>query len=182
MAIVHDSDASWRDYKVSMQAQFVDIGFVDAIGVQLRTDDYLLSSGPRSGQGYQLTVAGPRGWDDGGNYIYLSRLDFRLGSPIDEIIFGRVDMAVPTTPMLIEASLIGGHIEIWVDHAKLFDVVDPDPLRFGGVGVFGTWESESRYDNVRVTSIPEPANAWTAGLGLAAITLVTRWSRRRKHG
>lgn len=181
MAIVHDSDSSWRNYKVSMRAQFVDTGFVDDFGVQLRTDDFLLSSGPRSGQAYQLTVYGPRGWDFGGNLVVFSRLDFRPGSPIDEIQFGSVHMAVPTTPMLIEASLIGGHIQVWIDHAKIFDFVDPDPLKAGGVGVLGIWESESRFDNVRVSSIPEPATAWTAGLGLVAL-MATAHRRRGRDG
>lgn len=178
LATVHDGDRSWRNFKVSMQAQFVDIGFVDNFGLHFRADNFETSSDGRQGLAYQLDIVGPRGWDDGGNHVVLIRSGFDGGAPQD-ILLGDVHMVVPTSEMLIEATLIGGHIQIWIDHAKIFDVVDPHPLAGGGVGIHAIWESEARFDNVRVTSIPEPSTAWTAGLGLAALAGMARWSRRR---
>jgi hypothetical protein len=47
-------------------------------------------------------------------------------------------------------------MRVWVDGASTIDVVDPHPLLFGGIGVHNLWESEGRYDDVVVNSLPTP--------------------------
>jgi hypothetical protein len=179
LALVHDSDPTWTNYTVSMLAQFVDIGFVDHLSVVFRSNDFIVSSGLRSGQAYELSINGPRGWGLPGeaNHVVFGRADLRPGAAIPWNVLGDLHMDVPTAPMLIEASLDGGRFQIWIDHQKIFDLVDPDPLAAGGVGVHGIWESEARIDNVRIVAIPEPSSVSMAALGVAAIA----WIRRRRQ-
>lgn len=181
MAIVHDSDASWADYKVSVEAQFVDIGFVDSLWLLLRTDNYLHSSGPNTGLAYHLSINGPRGWGLPGeaNHIVLSRANYSV-FPWPHVTLGDVHMPVSTDPMLIEARLTGGHIQVWIDHVSIFDVTDPNPLPAGGVGVGAIWETEARYDNLRVTAVPELPAALLVVLGLTQLGVAV--GRRRTRG
>jgi hypothetical protein len=47
--------------------------------------------------------------------------------------------------------LTGGRIQILVNDVPVVDVVDPDPIPFGGVGVGAIWETATWFDDILVT-------------------------------
>ncbi|MGR0481983.1 MAG: thrombospondin type 3 repeat-containing protein [Candidatus Electronema sp. V4] len=56
--------------------------------------------------------------------------------------------------MDIVVSIVGNRIILSVNGQQVFDVTDPDPLGFGGVGILTAWNSTtSRFDNFKVTKI-----------------------------
>src|SRR5437667_395398 len=81
------------------------------------------------------------------NKIILSR-----STPaITELI--RVDWPLSHDPMQLEIALDGGRIQLWINGVSVFDVVDPNPLPFGGIGVHTVWEAAARFDDIVVTSL-----------------------------
>jgi|GEM_PF-2715535 len=145
MAVVHDSDSNWTDYTLSLTVDPIEnsSSWTHA-NVLFRTDNYVRSSGPSSGRAYQLDI---KGWENR-VVLYRSNNDTHNHQLLAELY----PFSVPAGPMDVIVSVEGGHIQVWFDGLLVVDVVDPNPLLFGGVGVHNIWESEARYDNIIVES------------------------------
>ena len=72
-------------------------------------------------------------------------------------------------------SLVGGNIKISADGQQIMNVVDPNPLAYGGVGIHAIWESEARFDNIRV--IPEPSAGVLLGVILFGLVVRVRTAK-----
>ena len=171
MAIVHDSDHSWSNYSVSLNADFVqgslsnfDIGKTwNDFTLLLRTDNFSRTSASGTGRAYQLTFQSstPSGFSDN---ISLTRTDYDTRSFV-RLFTQPLDIGID--PVLINVSLINENIKLMVDNELIFDLADPDPLLYGGVGIHAIWEAEARIDNIRI--VPTPG---TILIVLSALPLV----------
>jgi hypothetical protein len=159
-AMIHDNDPTWRDYVLSARMEPLDSPWTVAT-LLMRTQGYDRSSAGTTGNAYQL--------------IFSNRLNSGgTGSgPINQVSFNRVMCGNgPCTnvelanhqlnynqigPIDATVRLLGDRIALSVDGALIFNIQDPDPLRYGGVGIHNVWESHARYDNFQVSSVPLPA-------------------------
>jgi len=164
LAVVHDSDPDWTDYEVTLRIDPLDNPPWNQANLLLRTDNFLRSSGPHHGRAYQLEFYGPLGFDFHG--IMLRRADLDIN---EEVFLAEIPIELPGGPFDARVKLEGPRIRTWLDGTLMFDVVDPEPLLFGGIGVHNLWESEARYDDIVV--VPEPA---TLVLMLLALGLIHR--------
>ena len=147
-ALVHDGDVNWRNYSVSLTADFTPRTPWDNFNILLRADGFSRSSAGGSGNAYQLNFSGSSGWGSGGQSVSLTRSQ---GTQNTDLFVG------PWTPLgpsaNIVASLDEGHIQVSVDGKKIIDLADPSPLLYGGIGVHAIWESEAQFDNIVVKEI-----------------------------
>jgi len=146
---VHDGDACWKDYTVSVKAGFAAGSEWDYFNLLMRVNGYRRSSGGSFGDGYELEGVGTTGWSEVAdrNVFHLRRQ--RNGIAVE---LARVPFVFPAQPVEIAATLIGGHITVHVDDTLLIDVIDSAPLQYGGVGVHSIWESEAVFDDLLVTA------------------------------
>lgn len=150
LAIVHDSDPMWTDYTVSVTAGFVNGTPWEHFNIILHTDGFERGSGVANGKGYQLEFLGQAGWlPSEANRIVLTRTDLTIPSWIT--LYDQ-PWSPPNSPMTLTVSLAGGRIQLWLNNQPIFDVTDPHPLPFGGVGLHTIWEAAARFDNVVVTA------------------------------
>jgi len=156
MAVVHDSDSSWTDYKVSFTAQFSPGTPWERFCILLRTDNYIRTSAGSTGKAYQLRVVGPNYPDSTASTIFLDHVDQDTGSTVT--LFSQEWDGVSTEPMDFVVSLIGGRIRLTLDGEEVFDITDPDPLLSGGAGVHAVWEAEARFDNFKITALDKERN------------------------
>jgi Ca2+-binding RTX toxin-like protein len=151
-ALVHDSDTSWRNYRLSLTADFVNGSPWEQFTVLFRTNNFNRSSAGTSGDAYQLAFYGVTGWTPGGEpklkSFDLTRI--RNGQPT---LLVQEDWNSSETPTDIVVNVDGSHIQVSLNGASVIDLVDPDPLLFGGIGVHNIWESEGRYDNFIVKQV-----------------------------
>jgi len=66
----------------------------------------------------------------------------------------------------LKVTVIGNHIQCYIDSIKVFDVVDASsPLSSGDIG-FRTWDyaTDAEFDNVRVMNIENPLSGWNVHL------------------
>lgn len=177
LIVAHDGDPLWQDYRVRLSVDFVAGTPWEHANVVLRTDHFKRdSSGSPSGSGYELEFFGNNGWLPGDqDVIQLIRTDNAIGS---SIALFRAHWALPSHPFFVDVSLQGGRISLLVDEQPVFDLVDPAPLRSGGLGLHAIWEAEARFDGVYVTAVPEPETAAMLGAGLLCLA----WLARRRCG
>ena len=172
LTLTHDSDPSWRDYRVRLFVDFVAGTEWEHANVVLRADQFVITSAETSGSGYLLDFRGD-GWSAGrGNWIALVRNDRGI---ITELL--RLDWDAPSHPFFVDVSLIANRITLSVDEQPMFDFADPKPLLFGGVGLSTVWESEARFDSVYISIIPEPHSNWMMSIGLVAVVMISRLRR-----
>lgn len=151
MAVVHDSDPSWQNYTLSLTADFVPESPWQRICVLAKTDNYLRTSAGTSGSAYQLTLFGPDYPENIGKtpFLIFNRIDSDADTQIELV---RLEWPLTTSPMFVELSFIDDRIVLSIDEQFAFDIIDPDPLIYGGVGIHAVWESEARFDDIKVTS------------------------------
>lgn len=158
VVVLKDSDPSWTDYSVRMKADFADGTPWDNFAVVLRADGYETSSDGHYGSGYFINVNGVRGWDaPNRSQIEL----FRFVAPDlwnRQLIEVAYDLPADGAEFIFAVE--GGRIRAWADGALLFDVTDPDPLPFGGLGLHTIWESHARFDDVLVVAGSPEAAGW----------------------
>ncbi len=157
MAVVHDGDQNWRDYTLSLKAQFVEnpnFGTIDNFTILVRTVNFVRSSEQHSGKAYQIIFNGI-GWGppDGPNTVKLIRSDYDIGSDTTLVT---QDFPLSLDPMNLTITVNGPRIQLWIDDKKVFDVTDRDPFLYGGIGVHAIWETEARFDDVVVLPTNDP--------------------------
>ncbi len=152
MAVVHDADHQWQDYKLSLKAQFVQSTIWNTFTLLLRTNNFVRSSAGTSGSAYQLSFNGKGGGDWIFNQILLDRIDCTSGT-CSVVNLITKDVTLPLDPMNLEAAVRGAHIDLSLNGSLIFDVIDPNPLPYGGIGVHAIWEAEARFDDVVVSTL-----------------------------
>jgi probable HAF family extracellular repeat protein len=151
MAVVHDGDQNWKDYTLSLKAQFVqtpDYYDVNDFTILVRTVNFVRSSEQNSGRAYQIIFNG-KGYDWTPNQVVLIRSDYDIGSDTTLVT---QDFPLSLDPMNLTITVKGPRIQLWIDGKIVFDVTDPDPFLYGGVGVHAIWETEARFDNLVVST------------------------------
>ncbi len=151
MAVVHDSDPSWTDYTVAITAEWVPGTPWENFTLPLRSDGFYRSSAGSSGSAYQLHIDGA-----GGFPWSIPRVGLTRSTGQSNVELFHQDYPIPSGSMELLISLTGGRIQLWIDGQPVFDVIDPDPLLFGGVGVHAIWEAEARFDNLVVCASEAP--------------------------
>jgi hypothetical protein len=161
MALVHDGDTSWTNYTVSLTADFASGTPWETVGVLFRTNNFKRSSDGNSGDAYLFGLNGIDGWDPA-NINNMFFLRYRNGQPT--LLYETTNVwNSSNAPADIVISLNDGHIQVSLDGENVIDLVDPDPLLFGGIGVFNIWESEGQYDNFIVQQVTVEAIIGTPG-------------------
>lgn len=151
LAIVHDSDPGWTDYGVSVTVAFGHQTPWEHANVILRSDGFYRGSNGAEGTAYQLEFYGHKGWlPNERNRITLIRTDHVAPKWVTLYAGG---WTPPVGHFDVKVCLEGGRIRLWVDKQPVFDVTDPEPFLFGGVGLHTVWEARSWYDNVVVAKV-----------------------------
>lgn len=146
LTVVHDSDASWSNYTVSVLGQFLP-GSWQHMNLVLRSNGFYRTSAGSGGSAYQLELTGSGfGQPD---MVTLTRTTAAGSTTLAQVAF-----ALPDDPMQIVATV--DHDRIWasINGQLIFSLIDPNPLQFGGVGLHTIWESSARWDNFQVNGIP----------------------------
>ncbi len=173
LIITHDSDPNWINYHISMVADFVEGSLSgydpgktwNNFTLVFRSDNFSRSSDGGTGRGYQLMFNGnspDTNWQEG---IRLQRNDYDTGSVA---VLYEQPWSFGVDPMAIDLSVNGNEINFTLDGTQVFDIIDPDPLPYGGVGFHTIWESESRMDSITVVSTPASLWILVAPLGWLA--------------
>lgn len=155
MAVVHDSDTSWVNYELSITVDPLETSSWTHANVLFRTDNFIRAAGICQGRAYQLQIyrRGSEGeiFQGTPNYVSLHRTDY--DSAIS-FLLGEVSRVLSPDPMEVKVRLMDDHILVSIDDVTFIDVIDPDPLPYGGIGIHAIWETEARFDNVLVHKIP----------------------------
>jgi hypothetical protein len=167
MAIVHDGDENWTNYQYAVTVESLP-GEHEHFNILFRTDGFSRYSDGSSGNGYQLNFNGYA------SSVQLSRVVDGVNTALWQQPWNNTSDIVD---ILIDVS--GDRIRAFTNNDILFDIVDPSPLLYGGIGMHTIWEAESRFDNVFVETIPLPATAWLFGSGLLGLIA---WRRTKIQG
>lgn len=82
---------------------------------------------------------------------------------------------------VVDIWAIGNHIQIAINGTQLIDVIDPNPILTGGVGLGAIWESHVRYDYAAVEDIPPIPEPETYAMLLVGLGLLGFMTHRRKE-
>jgi len=172
VVVLNDSDPTWTDYSVRLKADFADGTPWENFALVLRADDFETSSGGHYGSGYFINFNGSAGWDSADrNQVEL----FRFVAPdLWNRMMIETPYVMPEDGAELIAAVEGGRVRLWADGDLLFDVTDPNPLPFGGLGLHTIWESEARFDDVLVVAASPEDAGWLSPpppSGAAAISL-----------
>lgn len=163
MGLVHDGDTSWTDYQYSVTVDTL-AGQWEHFNLIFRSDGFSRYSDGSSGNGYQLNFA---------DYSSLLTLSRRIDGI--ETILLQQSWNTESDEMNILLDVSGGRIQAYLDNNLLFDIVDSSPLLYGGIGVHTVWESESRFDNILVETVPLPSSVCFFAFGFLGLMLGRRW-------
>jgi hypothetical protein len=173
-AFVNDGNSSWQDYTLSMRVDPIPTSpdWEDA-RVFFRTSNINANYYGVSGNYYTLNLRGPfHGRGDGPTpVISLYRVN---GSSLYSLFQEAPAPYVGSDPMDLEITLNGARIQVSLDGNDIIDVIDPDPLLSGGIGIGAVWEAEARFDDIVVTVVPVPGSFLLLGTGLVFIRSLTK--------
>jgi hypothetical protein len=157
--IVADEGGDWTDYRV--KTRFVAEGGGNnwyRAHLYFRVAD--VHGWPATGSYYAVSMVTPiYGSSEGPgigvyrikNGVYTSLGQLGKADPELQGVFDNFDNT-------IEVEADGDHIRVWANKTTgpktlMFDLVDPDPISEGGVGLGAVWESRTRFDYVSVRSL-----------------------------
>lgn len=146
-AFVHDGDMSWTDYTLSLKVDPLQTGSWERATVFFRTSDIVATTYGVTGNYYRLEIIGPG--DTDGQRISLSR---KTNSGSSEVLFNE-QCSTSSDPMVFEIAVTVGTIQVCLNGAEIINLVDTNPLLYGGIGVGAIWEAEAKFDDIVVNSI-----------------------------
>ena len=185
-AVVHDGDLSWTDYSLQLQVDPIPTtgawpDELERCSIWVRTRDAQSVPIGFGLQGYRIRFFGPSDFDFFGlGALQLLRVDDVSTELLDDVVG-----IASGGPMDVEVQVHGPQIQVWVDEQPVFDVTDPDPLLFGGIGFGAVWETHCRIDDAVVAELvgPVPATSTGAFVAMALLSmLVSALLIWRRHG
>lgn len=145
-SVTHAGDTSWDDYVLKAQIRMQPSPWSQGellFRVGAQTSPSCLPVG------YRLSVWGE--YDPGVPRLGLMRYDATGGVLLASVIGAKESNIWSTTDMVdVKVRVNGPRIRVWIGDQEVISVVDPAPLRSGGVGVMGIWEATPSFDNIRV--------------------------------
>lgn len=158
-AAVHTNDSTWTDYVYNLTVEPI-ITDHNGMGwdfwqnayIYFRVTDWFdngISSGP---VGYMLGIQGPHhGLDPSiqGTFSLSSRPNTFSSHLLYQSDLG----VIPDGPINFSIWLCGPRIMIAINGNIIADVIDPEPILYGGIAVGAVWETEARFDNISVTGV-----------------------------
>ncbi|MHB8080316.1 MAG: family 16 glycoside hydrolase [Candidatus Krumholzibacteriia bacterium] len=112
--------------------------------VFFRVEDY---HGLDEGRFYYTWISTPL-WGGGGDWDI--GLDRHTESGVETLAVVSNPACLNGQDNLIEVTVSGGHIVMRVNDQIAVDVVDPNPVLTGGVGLGSVWEARTRFDYAQV--------------------------------
>lgn len=162
-ALVHDNDTAWTNYKLEASVQM--LGPWTNATLLLRSQGYSRSSGGSAGQAYELAFLDQGAMVGPINRVTLTRVDCRFTCTATELASSPFALD-RNASFNVTALLIGGHIQVTANGLPVIDVNDANPITYGGIGIHSIWETHNRFDNFKVTAVPEPESFVLLGSGL----------------
>lgn len=158
MVLTHDADQNWKNYTFTVKAQFVQTGDPNGneFNILVRTNHFARDSEKCTGQAYQITFNGVGGYYP--SLVMLWRSDYDIGGGCygdSFILLAKRSMPLSLGTNDVKVTVLGPRIQLWIEGDKIFDVTDPNPFLYGGVGLHTNWELSSRFDDVQVVSEDE---------------------------
>jgi hypothetical protein len=157
MAVVQDSNMSWKNYVLSITVDPLENGSSWTFAnVLFRTDNFVHSSSVQSGRAYELQIFcydGSIVACDLPNYVGLIRTDYTTSS--STTLFSDDDSPfLSADPMEVMIRVVDANILVKINGNTIFNGTDPDPFLYGGIGIHAIWETKARFDNVLVYEFP----------------------------
>jgi len=145
-AVVHDADISWTDYTFTVTADGILSmgGAVEDFILLFRTRDVSYATTGVDGYYYRLDVAmaGLEGFT-----LYR----FNGLASTSTVLYRNAEPIESDLPIAVKIKVTGPRIQVWFDAKPVIDVIDSNPLLYGGIGLGAVWETEARFDDVVVS-------------------------------
>ncbi|MHC5075593.1 MAG: PEP-CTERM sorting domain-containing protein [Planctomycetota bacterium] len=152
LAVVHEGDTTWSDYTFSLTVDTIlmENGW-DFADLVFRASNMEPESGvTQEGDFYYININGPD-WDEYPSMVSLTRMITNDSVVTKTNLFQDTFSGITRDPMDFDIVLDGARIQLFINSTEVFDITDPDPITFGGVGVGSGWESIARFNDVIVT-------------------------------
>lgn len=171
-AVVNDGNSMWTDYtyRVTADGLLSMGGAVDDFNLLFRTRDVNYATYGIDGFYYRLEVG------TGGYTLWR----FNGSASSSTVLFSKPGRFDTSRPIVVTITVTGPRIQVWFDGTPVIDLVDPEPLLYGGIGIGAVWESEARFDDISVTrqkTLPDRPMVQCPGDvnndGIAEIAVVT---------
>lgn len=206
-----DGDRGLRNYRLEVDVDPLEnlpgSTWPDAV-VAVRTNGWYRGSDGGDGDAYQIDFLRKNALDarvrqkGPVNYVSVSRTEDGRSARLAHTMLDDL----PTTPFRVavtvrdvtadvvfddvQAPVTGAFIDVTVDGVRAIAALDPDPLPYGGIGLFTIWEARTYFDAVALTTlgesevVPLPAAlpllaTAMAGLGITRRISVDRRARSR---
>ncbi|MGQ9563036.1 MAG: family 16 glycoside hydrolase [Thermogutta sp.] len=138
-------DPQWEDYEFTLEAEKTggEEGFLVLFRVRDEVNFYWCNLG---------------GWGNQWHQLERGRSGETRWHPIGPRVAGKIET---NRWYRIRVRCEGDRIQVWLDDQQVIDFRDPEGHRKGAVGI-GTWATQARFRNIRVTDLQ--GNALFAGL------------------
>jgi hypothetical protein len=174
-AFVSDGNTSWRDYTLFLKVDPITTGSWEDARIFFRTSNVQAEYFAVIGNYYSLNIRGPSHGGDGPNpNINLMRTNENGDST--SLFLKKPASYISGGPMDFRITLTGPRIQLSIDGNEVIDVIDPEPLLYGGIGIGAVWEAEARFDDVIVDVVPVPGTFLLLSSGLISFRFF--WSKR----
>lgn len=155
-ATTHAGDTGWRNYTFTASYNTENVGGFPETVHQANFFFRVIDPTPGSGTYYRATVwdvdqespTSAGGWLPDG-YVELGRFEDGQITMLAAIEY----TGTVTGDNAIKIRVTGSRIQIWANGTRIVSVVDPEPLRYGGVGVGQIWETNGVFYDVTVAPV-----------------------------
>ena len=160
-SVTHVKDKSWRNYVMQATFDITNPAHLPSPDVHNAFFFVRVQSPPSEGTFYRIMVwpkgtTDPRGGPHNGQIIpggLISIEKYVEGSVLKYIDREYSNTAVGTNAIVIQ--VVDGTIRIWINGEQVIRMVDPHPIRYGGIGLGAIWEAQAWFDNVIVTPLKD---------------------------
>ena len=138
-AYIYAGETSWTDYALQAKVIFVDDNAI-----------LVLRSSGRGQNEYLLYL-----WQQGGEYSNT----YEVSKYQDGVYYTFTGGFIPspvtiTNPSVVQVQVSGNRLFLFINGVYMDEIVDPDPLTNGRIGLGVIWDYTSRFDDVVVTTLP----------------------------